>query len=307
MRNALILLFLMVFIVLGTSVRASPESKALGAAMEAVSAGDWKKAARLAKPAGQIGQDIVDWHRLRAGAGHFSEYIAFLGRRSDWPGLPLMRRSGEASIQSSTSAKDIIVYFSELLPQTGTGAIRLAAAYESIGDTKNATAEIVRVWRELPLTKTQETTMLANYSPALINHHRARQDMLLWRGLTKEAERLNSLVGKDYKALARARIGLIKNGRGLSALIKAIPEELADNGGLAYARFERRATKGDESGAIELMLKHSGSATALGNPEAWADRRRAMARQMMRDGKPKIAYELAANHHLNDGDDFIDL
>ncbi|MGR3290542.1 MAG: lytic transglycosylase domain-containing protein, partial [Paracoccaceae bacterium] len=182
-----------------------------------------------------------------------------------------------------------------------------AAAYESIGDTEKATAEIVRVWRELPLTKTQEAKMLADYGPALINHHRARQDMLLWQDLTKEAERLNSLVGKDYKALTRARIGLIKNGRGLSALIKAVPAELADNGGLAYARFERRAKKGDESGAIELLLKHSGSAAALGNPEAWADRRRAMARQMMRDGKPKIAYELAANHHLNDGDDFIDL
>ena len=131
--------------------------------------------------------------------------------------------------------------------------------------------------------------------------------MLLWQGLTKQAARLHGLVGADHKALARARIGLINNRRGVTALIKAVPAALADDPGLTHARFEWRLGKGQQDGAIELLLQHSASAAALGQPEAWGDRRRELSRQMMRDGKAELAYEIAANHYLQDGNDFIDL
>ena len=98
MRNALIGLLLLVFSTLGLGAQERAEAVALVAAMDAVSAGKWRNAAALVEPAGQVGRDIVDWYRLRAGAGDFAEYVEFLDRRGDWPGLPLMRRSGEVNI-----------------------------------------------------------------------------------------------------------------------------------------------------------------------------------------------------------------
>lgn len=307
MKNTLISLILLAISVVSTPAQDSPESEALRRAMTAVEAGNWNEATVLAAPAGQVGRDIVDWFRLRTGAGKFPEYLAFLENNADWPGLPLLQRMGEGNITNAAPPDDVIDYFKDLAPQTARGALRLCAAFEGKGQSDKAIAEAVRAWRTLSLTKSQEQKLLAEYGPSLVNHHRARQDMLLWQGSLTEAGRMNTLVGTGYKALARARTGIIKNGKGLTALIKAVPEELVDHPGLAYARFERRAKKGQDTDAIELLRKHSVSAAMLGQPDAWAGRRRSYARELMRAGKHELAYELAANHHLEEGNNFIDL
>ena len=307
MHSALIGLILLMFSAFGVVAQERDEAVALAAAMVAVEAGNWKKAQDMARPAGQLGRDIVDWHRLRAGSGSFSEYIEFLDRRADWPGLPLMRQLGEGNIRKTAAADDVIGFFADDAPQTGAGALRLAEAYEKKGRTDAAQDVIVQAWRNLDLVKSQEDKMLQDYGPTLVNHHRARQDMLLWQGNTKAAARLNGLVGSDHKALARARTGLINNRKGLTALINAVPKELADDPGLAFARFSWRAKKGLQDGALELLVKHSATAEMLGQPDNWGDRRRVYARQLMRDGKAELAYEIAANHHLDEGANFIDL
>ncbi|MEO0654503.1 MAG: DUF2927 domain-containing protein, partial [Pseudomonadota bacterium] len=60
--------------------------------MAAVRAGNWDIALSAAEEAGPVARDIVEWHRLRAGRGTYAEVIAFLERRSDWPGEALLRR-----------------------------------------------------------------------------------------------------------------------------------------------------------------------------------------------------------------------
>lgn len=287
---------------------AGPKGEALSKALDLATEGHWNDAEIAAQPAGQLGQDIIQWQRLRAGKGQFSEYLDFLARRNDWPGLPLLRKMGEPSIPDNAKATDVIGYFDPLPPQTGTGSLRLASAFQAAGRRDEAETEIIRAWRNLSLSTDEEAAFLGGYSKALVNHHRARQDMLLWHGLTSQADRLNPLVGSGYAALAKARIALIKNQKtGLDALIKAIPKSLAHNPGLAHARFEWRVRNKQLSGAVALILAQSSSAKSLGRPDAWGDRRRVMARQHMRDGNVKTAYRLAANHFLTEGDNFIDL
>ena len=280
---------------------------AVTAAMEAVQKGQWSKAETAVAPARQVGRDIVEWHRLRAAAGAFQEYIDFLDRRADWPGLPLLRQQGESRIHENADPDQVIAYFGDQLPRTGTGALRLAAAWAKNGESEKAEAEVVRAWRNLSLAKGNEARFLKAYSAVLAGHHEARQDMLLWRGLAKEAGRLNTLVDADHAKLAKARVALIKKSSGVSKLIKAVPEGLADDPGLAYARFEWRVAKKSTDDAIAMMLERSTSAAALGMPDAWADRRRSYARLMMQDGKPEIAYQLASQHFLSEGDDYADL
>ena len=55
------------------------------------------------------------------------------------------------------------------------------------------------------------------------------------------------------------------------------------------------------------MLAQSKSAKHLGRPEKWAERRRAYARQEMRDGNNKRAYQLASHHFLTSGSNYADL
>ena len=308
MRAALTGLVLLVFSVLSAAAQTNRESAAIARAMQAVDKGAWSEARSAAAPAGDIGRDIVEWHRLRAGDGSFFDYLAFLRRRPDWPGLPLLIAKGEDNIPSSASAAQVIAYFASQSPRTGNGALRLARAYEAKGQSDRAVETIVRAWRNLSLDEKEETAILARYSAALINHHRARQDMLLWRGLAREALRLNHLVGSGHARLSTARAALIRNQKkGVTALIDAVPSSLASDPGLAYARFAWRVRNGQKKGAIELMLERSTSAEALGQPERWGNKRRSLAREMMRAGKSRTAYRLAANHFLTDGSHFKDL
>ena len=307
MKHILAGLFFLIMSSEGSAAQDDRAVSAVKAAMEAVQKGQWSKAETAVAAAGQVARDIVEWHRLRASAGAFQEYIDFLDRRADWPGLPLLRQQGEPRILENADPDQVISYFADQLPRTGTGALRLAVAWAKKGEGEKAETEIVRAWRNLSLAKGNEARFLKAYGAVLAGHHEARQDMLLWRGLVQETERLNKLVDADHAKLAKARIALIKKSRGTSRLVKAVPESLADDPGLAFARFEWRVEKKSADDAIAMMLERSTSAAALGMPGAWADRRRSYARLMMQDDKPEIAYQLASRHFMSEGDDYADL
>jgi len=56
-----------------------------------------------------------------------------------------------------------------------------------------------------------------------------------------------------------------------------------------------------------LVIAQSQSAAALGDPAAWADRRAALARSLLRADKPKAAYRVASSHQMTGGTEFADL
>lgn len=279
----------------------------LAAALKAASSANWDLAAAKAQPVGEIGADLVAWHRLRAGEGTLAEYSSFLARNPDWPGLPLMHRKGEAAISDETPAQDVIAYFRDMEPQTGYGVLQLARAQEATGQKAEAAARVVQVWRTFGLNKSEHDAFLARYKDLLLQHHTVRMDMLLWRGRFADAQRLFPLVDKGWQALAEARIGLRRRVDNVDALIKAVPEELQDHAGLAYERFVWRARKGRSADAVSLLLERSTSTGALGEPSHWANRRRSLARQMMREGDGMTAYRVASSHNLTKGADFADV
>lgn len=280
---------------------------ALAAAFLAISDADWAEATKRAAPAGQIGTDLVAWHQLRAGNGSFADYTKFLNTHSDWPGLVLMHQKGELAINDQTPPSDVIAYFSDLSPRSGYGAYKLANAYMNTDHAGDAAAGVVMTWRSFALDKMGFKIFTKTYGDMLAPHHTARLDMLLWRGRFTDARRLYPLISKDWQALSEARIALRRKAGNVDTLIAAVPETLQADPGLAYERFLWRAKKGRTADAVALLLERSISAETLGEPERWANRRRQLARQLMRQGDGVTAYRLASSHHLSEGSNFADL
>lgn len=250
-------------------------------------------------------RDIAEWDRLRAGNGTVAQANAFIERRSDWPGLRLLRRKTEANLPIGGSPKAVFEFFDGTAPQTGRGARALIAAYRETGDTDAADDLLVLTWRTMILGKSDESALLSAYEAKLKDHHIARLDMLLWRGAEKNAERMLPLVDDDWQALAQARLALRARADGVDALIEKVPAKLQADPGLAFERMQWRARKGRSEDAIKLM--QAASPDTLGNPEAWAGWRRAFARSEMRAGRVKAAYRLASQHGLTSGSHFADL
>jgi soluble lytic murein transglycosylase len=127
--------------------------------------------------------------------------------------------------------------------------------------------------------------------------------MLLWQGQKEQALRMLPRVPEGWRKLAEARIALRDSEDGVDALIAAVPKALAKDPGLAYERYLWRKRKHRDDDATALLLAVSTDAGALGYPERWSNDRRWLARDLMRQGKPREAYRVASRHFLQPFDD----
>lgn len=281
----------------------------LAQALRAADQGDWAGAASAAQSSGPLASEIIQWKQLREHEAPFGAYDDFIARHPDWPGLKLLRKKGEAALQGSEPADQVLSFFGTELPQTGRGSLVLANAYRARGDADAAAAEAVRGWRSLSLTPDEQAAILAAYGDLLADHHDGRMAAMLRAGLVADARRMLPLASDNTRRVAEARIALQEDGEGIDALIAAVPDKMAGSWGLAYDRFRWRILKDKYDGAGDLMLERSDSAESLGDPGQWADWRRKLARREMRQGDPARAYRMAARHHLTPdaGEDYADL
>jgi soluble lytic murein transglycosylase len=275
---------------------AADTTQAMRTALDLASGKDWEGALAVA-PSG-VGRDVIEWQRLRTGDGRLGEYEDFLARRPDWPGLPLLREKGEAAVARSDDPARVIAWFKAGQPETGTGALAYVRALLAQGRAAEAETEAMRAWAELAFSADEETALIGLLPEAVGFVHALRLDNLLWEERASEAERMLKRVPEDLQAVARARLALQREGKGVTGLIEAVPKARAADPGLAYDRFIWRMKKDLYDEAEELILDRSTSAETLGRPEAWAERRAVLARYLMRNGRPKEAYRVAANHHV---------
>ncbi len=282
-------------------------SRALSAAMILVRRGSWDAAATAAARAGPLAQDIVEWHRLRAGRGDFDDAREFVRRNPDWPGLAYLGRRMEGALPMAGRSADVVAFLEDAPPQTGDGVLALARAHVALGDATAAARVVARAWTALPLGDRSEARLLALAPEAMTPLHAARLDAMLWQGETAAAERqLARVEDAGTVAVARARLAL-RSGDGVTAAMERVPAALAEDPGLSHDRFVWRMDRGRRADAMDFMIGRSASAATLGRPERWARARRSLAREAMRDGDHARAYAAASTHGLSAGSDFADL
>ncbi|HID68740.1 MAG TPA: lytic transglycosylase domain-containing protein [Roseibacterium sp.] len=290
-----------------TATLAQTETEALGLALAAYNAGDLAGGSQAAQVIDDpIALDLLAWTRLRRGEGDFSEYISFIDRNPDWPGMPYLRRQGEPSIPDSGDPASVLDYFNDFLPQTGAGSLALARALDTTGNRTVAEAVVIRAWTSLVMTGTDAQALNRAYGDILTEeHHIARLDHLLWENAETRARAMFSLVPEGWTRLAEARLALRDRSGGVDGLIEAVPEALQGDPGLAYERFIWRMREGYWDTAGELMAERSTSAERLGRPENWGRRRADLARDVMREGDHATCYDYAANHRISPEVDYV--
>jgi soluble lytic murein transglycosylase len=254
-----------------------------------------------------VARDIVEWTRLRRGGAEFDDYVAFLERNPDWPGLPYLQGAG----RTLASARRRCRPGHRLFRRTGAAHRHGRAgagqcAHDAAANAQAARDVVTAAWTGLTMSGDAAASLRSGYQ-SLLNEgdlHIRRLDHLLWEGAEDRARAMFPLVPDRYHPLAEARLGLRNRVPGVDDLIAAVPDSLADDPGLAFERFIWRIRSGFWDTAGELLAERSTSAEALGRPAAWADRRADLARDVMREGEFDTCYDYAANHFLvRDGDD----
>jgi soluble lytic murein transglycosylase len=282
-------------------------TSAVESAFAALARRDWQAAEAHVASAGPVARDLVTWSRLRAGEGDFGEHLAFLQARPGWPGMDRIRSRAEEAIPKGHPADEVLAFFADEPPLTGSGVLRLAEALSAKDRRDEAEAILVEAWTTLSLTDSAFDALNGTFSTVLAPHHASRAHMLLWRWRSTEAARLVPLLSGDDRALVQARLAVIRKDGDMDARVAAVPQALLADPGLNYDRFNLRADRGDYSDAVAILSERSVSAAALGEPFRWASWRSVLARWEMRQGRAAEAYDLASRHFLTEGASFADL
>ena len=292
----------------GTDPARAEDAAALSQAWRLAGAKDWAGADAAARASGPVAIDLVTWQRLRAGQGTWADYRDFAARNADWPGMDLLFARGDAVLRPGLPAAEVIAWFGERRPATLAAERAFLAALDAT-DRDAAAAEAVRFWTETPLDPADQAAFVAPRAAALAPHHEARLARLLdlkeWRAaeaMVRPGADAPALVTGPAADLARARIAVQAGRPGVDPIVKALPDALRNDAGLAMDRFDWRVRAKQTDLARALLLERSTSAEALRDPARWADFRVDHARAALRAGDWALAERLARNHFLTDQD-----
>jgi soluble lytic murein transglycosylase len=274
--------------------------------MDAVRSGNFTTAEKIAERDGAVARDVITWHRLRAAQGSYEQITDFLNRRPDWPGEDYLRRRSEPEVIKQGNDA-IIAFFDQMGPQTPQGVLAHASALTAREMGGLAHANLVIAWRTMAMNPQSQADFLAAHGDLLAPHHDARLDAMIWQRNFDEARQMFSLASAPAQAAAQSRIAFYTRADNAVSLYEALPGALKNTGGVNHARFEWRIRSGRYDDAKDLLFAASGGIETVGNPAAWGNRRRALARDEMRDGDPARAYAIASRHFLTEGSDFADL
>jgi soluble lytic murein transglycosylase len=264
-------------------------------AFAALSAGRWDEAHRLAA-AVPLGAKIVRWLDIQRGSQGFDAIADFMAENPSWPLQDTLMRRAEEAIAGSGDDTRVRVWFAGRTPLTGSGALRLADAFERTGERDRAGQLVREAWREMNLGERIEQEMSQRLGHHLTPADRwARVDRLIWERRFVEATRQLQSLDPARRTLAEARIKLAREAPGAAAAARTVPAALARDPGLTFerARFNRRTGLEDEALAI-----HREAQAPYGRPEIWWREREFFTRRLLRDGRDRDALALVSRHGL---------
>jgi soluble lytic murein transglycosylase len=278
----------------------------LGWALDAMRGGDFSAAEKIALRDGKVAHDVILWHRLRAAQGTYDQLVDFIKRRPDWPGMDYLRRRSEPEVIKQND-EAIIAFFKQFPAQTPLGVLTHARALTAKGLSGPAQANLVLAWRTMPMNANSQSAFLKDHAALLKPHHDARLDAMVWQREYDEARQMYGVASKSAQQAAESRIAFYRRTGNAASIYEKLPVDLQSTGGVNHARFEWRIRKGRVGDAKDLLIEASRNVETLGDPAAWANRRRALARGEMRSGDKTRAYAMASQHYLTEGSDYADL
>lgn len=224
-----------------------------------------------------------------------------IAARPDWPGMNRLRAQAESIMPPGLPDPDIIAWFDQNPPQTGTGAERYAAALLNKGRAGEAKKLIRATWIEQSMSREEQKSFYGRFENRIDKEASIqRLDRQLLRGNYTNARAVADVLGKDYKALAEARIALAMDAPGVETRIAAVPGHLQKDPGLLYERLRWRRKHNVNDGAIAI-LTDAPDMNQVSNPEDWWVERHIMVRRLMETRQYKRAYALARRHGQKTG------
>ena len=254
-------------------------------------------------------KNLVTWLYLkeRGNQATFNDYKKFIDENSDYPRIGRLRYMAEHKIILENASPQIIInWFADAEPLSGTGRIKLGEAYLKINENELGRNLIKLGWVNADLSSRDVKYYRKKFNKILtVQDHLKRADHLAWNNKYWDLKRMLRYLPKKERLLYNARFILMTNSYGVDRAISDVPKEFINDLGLQYNRLKWRTKRNRLESSLEILRKFHGEKTLI-YPKLWWKLRENITRDLIYAKKYKLAYEIASNHHLNEGPEYAD-
>ena len=284
-----------------TQTLAEVDLQATRASFAAAQGGDWNRAyAELAPPSDPLPLKILRWMDYsRPGApGRFPDIAQFIQKNPDWPRQKALRKHAEEALAGE--ADDVAAdWFKRFPPVSAVGQVRCAEIMLNSGNQEGGIAALRAAWVDGDFGSLDERNFLARHSePIRAEDNEKRLDRLLWDTQYEAARRMLPVVPTDWRNLGEARLALAAQASNAEVVANRVPAKLRADPGLIYEELRWRTRKDMVNAAVQILLSQPGD---LVRPAAWWAERQTIVRRVLATGNAALAYRLAEQHGLIEG------
>ena len=279
-------------------------------AFAAADHGDWGNARALAAQGkDKTARDLITWLYLvdETTGASFGEIDSFLRDHLSWPRRDTLYARAEKAMADGMDANSVLTWFGNREPASGFGDVKLGAALIKSGKRKEGIDRIRKGWIENSFAPNDEISILTKYGEHLNSESQSqRLQKLLWSDDRGGAERQMARVEPRDQHIAEARLKLARGLGSPHAVVAKLTESMRDDPGILFDEARAFRRQGDDDRAAETLFLASESKEARDYALAFWPERHIDARNALRDGKYKLAYNLVSNSELSSGSEFAD-
>jgi soluble lytic murein transglycosylase len=249
---------------------------------------------------------LFDWLCIRSASRQmgFQTISAFLQDNPDWPGKALARRRAEEALYlEDVDGGTVRSFLGGAMPSSGMGKLALAR----ISSRTEAARLVKEVWRDEDLSPAVESKALADFGGLLnTDDHAARAEHFFFEKDLAAAQRNAARASSAYQAVAKARVAVARRTKDADALLAAVPSAGRKYPGYQYAMIDRLLRQDKHKEAARIMTEVTRDPAALADTNAWWEKRRWLARDMLDLGDARMAYRISAGHANTRPADIVD-
>src|SRR5690242_16322007 len=240
---------------------------------------------------------LVRWKQLEQSSNYgFDDYARFLLAHPNWPGETMLRKSAETALQRSpASPTSEIAFFKRYPPLSDDAAVAYAEALKATGDRDGANEQARDAWTTRILSPQGEASLLGDFAGTFkpIDYDK-RMDMLLWRGATSSAMRIDPYLSSVNRPVLDARLAFLTNAADAAGRDSATTGEDRENPGFIAARATWLLNTRQVAAARTYLAQPHRLSAPPSQPLVWMKLLRSQAQGAAADGRWQQAYAIAS-------------
>lgn len=268
----------------------------------------WNEAEKIAKASNDTSlyKYVLSKKYLSDTYNHYSfeEIANFVMQNPSWPYSYTLRTRAERLINKNSDQRAVFLFLSKFSPITANGYKHFAYIANHFVQSNEHLSKIIQDgWINGSFDLKEQNEYLTKFKTYIgYENIVQRIDSLIWKKRLIEANNILFLLKDDEKKLFNARIALQKASENKFDLFDLVPEKYQTNSGLLYdyCYLSRKDDKISDK-AINYLLKASPATKE--NANQWWKLKAYFIRELIREKRYDIAYEIAKIHNGHSASD----